>query len=140
MFINLHNLPPGQSMFTLFIRPSDEPEVELEWAEEVDLVTSHVAPDNRHLAALVIEQAREELLSNYGPKTVVIGLVNQSIGQIIFDSRLDGQIPLPVVLPIRVTEAFAHPYDALLDLASDEASDPSRGVAEYRSWLLEVTP
>lgn len=138
MFVNLHTLPPGLSMFTLFIRQSDEPVEGLEWAEEVDLVTSNHASDNHRLIAQTIEQAREAILKDYGPKTEVVGLSDQSAGQVLFDYRWDGHIPLPLVLPARITETFARPYDALLDLASDEASDPSRGVAEYRAWLLEV--
>ena len=135
MFVNLHNLPPGQSMFTLFIRPSDEPEVELEWAEEVDIVTSNQAPGDHRLIAQVIEQAKEAILKDYGPKTEVLGLVDQSTGTVLFDYRWEGHIALPVVLPNRILESFTLPYDGLLDLAFDEAS--GRGAADYRNWLLE---
>lgn len=137
MFVNLHNLPPGQSMFTLFIRPSDEPEVELEWAEEVDIVTSNQASGDNRLIAQVIEAAREAILEGYGPKTEVLGLTDQSAGNILFDYRWDGHIPLPVVLPPRLADSGEHAYDVLFDLAQDEATDPSRGAAEYRTWLLE---
>ena len=135
MYVNLHTLPPGQSMFTLFIRQSDEPAEWGEGAEEVDIVASDQASGDYRLIAQVIEAAREELVRDYGPKTEVLGLVNQSTGTVLFDYRWEGHIALPVVLPNRILESFTLPYDGLLDLAFDEAS--GRGAADYRNWLLE---
>ena len=136
MFVNLHTLPPGQSMFTLFIRHSDDPPEAIEWAEEVDIVAPDYASNDHLLIAKVIEAAKEATLAEYGPTTEVLGLVNQSTGEVLFDYRWEGHIALPLVLPTRVLECFENPYGALLDLAVDEAA--GLGAGEYRSWLLEV--
>lgn len=130
-YVNLHDLPPGKEMFTLYIGQQGTP---AEQTEEYDLVAPHEHGDRRYLAAKVIETAKAHLETEYGPLTEVRGVVNQSTGQIIFDSRKQGFVALPVDLPKAVTEAFEHPYDALIDLCQDEHD--GLGTAEYRDWLL----
>lgn len=127
MYFNLHALPAGQAMFTVHIL---QPGEAYDSTEEVDIVCSDQAANNHLLIAQVLEAAREVIVKDYGPKTLVVGLVNQSRGDILFSSLRDGHIPLPVVLPARILETFENPYGALLDLASDDVD------GAYREFLL----
>ena len=127
MYFNLHTLPAGQAMFTVHILQPGESYAN---SEEVDVVCSDQTESDNRLVGQVLEAAREGIVKDYGPKTLVIGLVNQSSGHILFNSLRKGHIPLPVVLPARVTEAFERPYAALLELASDDID------GAYREFLL----
>lgn len=136
MFINLHNLPPNMSMFTLYIGQSDQPMEGLEWAEEVDMVAPHQVLNPAWLIDKVIDQARDTLVKEYGPKTVVLGITNQSRGELVFDYRVGKHVPLPVVLPPRLVGAFDHPYAVLITLANEATDRPEQGDGDYRDHLL----
>jgi len=124
--MNLHNLPPGQSLFTLYVGQYGEP---LDQVEEVDVVVARNS--DRNLAAVVMEQAQEALARDYGAAAEVRFIADQSNGDTLFDCRIGYHIPLPVVFSPRLAETYEHPYDALLDLALD---DPDH---EYRDFLME---
>jgi hypothetical protein len=132
MYVNLHTLPPGKALFTLFVAQPGDP---LELAEEFDVVGPARPPEPSYLASVVILEAQSMLIDMYGDKVEVRGIVNQSGGGIIFDSRHRGFRPIPVVPPARLAESFDRPYDAFLDLCSDEHD--GLGTAEYLTFLLE---
>ena len=127
MSANTHTLPAGQAKFIIHVLQPGEPHT---CTEELDIVCSDQAASNNRLVGQVLEAARSVIVKVYGPKTLVVGLVNESSGGILFSSLREGHIPLPVVLPLRVTEAFEHPYVALLELASDDID------GSYREFLL----
>lgn len=127
MYFNLHTLPAGRSMFTVHIL---QPGESYDCTEEVDIVCSDQARSDHRVIAQVLEAAREVIVKDYGPKTLVVGLVNQSRGDILFSSLREGHIPLPVVLPTRILETYERPYVALLELAYDDVD------GAYREFLL----
>ena len=131
MYFNLDTIPAGKAMFTLYVGVRGEA---LELTEERDEIASTVVPEKRHLAALVIEAARPILEVIYGSRVEARGLVNQSAGYVVFDSRVRGFRPIPVVPPTKVTETFDSPYDGLLDLMLD--AHDGMGTGEYLDFLL----
>lgn len=84
MFMNLHTLPAGQSMYTIYVT-HDEPTVAAE-CDEVDVVASKMATPQQ-----VVDAARAELDRDY-PDAGVIGVVDQSAGQVIFDGSDTGTV------------------------------------------------
>jgi hypothetical protein len=75
MFMNLHTLPAGQSMYTLFVTTAEEPN---SYYEEIDVVASSRATKDQ-----VIDAAAGEL-ADYEPGTRVIGISDQSSGGWLF--------------------------------------------------------
>ncbi len=71
-FVNLHELPVGQHMYTVFVSDA-EPGPEA-WYEEIDVVASSSATREQ------IEAAAAEELSGYAPQTRVVGISDQSDG------------------------------------------------------------
>jgi hypothetical protein len=87
MFVNLHNLPTGQSMYTLYLTmdPVGTPRDEL-CAEEIDVVAS-----SRASVAEIIAAASAEL-EDYEPSIRIIGVVNQSDGYVMQDVAMTGDL------------------------------------------------
>ena len=133
MYVNLHTLPPGHHMFTLIVNLKGTP---IEEAEEYDMVVAVGATPPAEVVGEVIDTVRDDLVLCYGPTVEVVGVVDQSAGEIIFDSRQEGHIPLPVVIPTRLAEAHERPYDLLLALAQDTAAMGADSDGSYRDWLL----
>ena len=125
MYANLHLLPPGHFMFTVYVAPKG---TSFEGVEQYDVVVEA----SGKVVDQVIDCIREGLVGAYGPTVEVVGMVNQSTGDILFDARQTGHVPLPVVVPARLAVTTDYPYNLLLSLAAD-------GGLEYRDWLLEVT-
>jgi hypothetical protein len=128
MFMNLHTVPTGQSMFTFTVNNYGDP---LDQHEEVDMVIAHDTHDTHRLVTQVMEAAREKLVADFGPTVQVLFIANQSQGYPLFDCRVAYHVPLPVVLAPTLAVTFDRPYEALLDLALD---DPDNS---YRDFLME---
>lgn len=81
MFMNLDQLPAGQSMYTVYVTndPAGTPRYDV-CAEEVDVVTSSQAD-----AADVVRAGLAEIDDLYGPAIRIIGVVNQSTGFVVCD-------------------------------------------------------
>lgn len=130
MYANLHTLPLGKAMFTLHLgQRGTAPEL----TEERDVVGPADPPEHRYLAGLILDEHHEMLAREYGPETEVRGIVNQSRGYTLFDSRVKGFRPLPAVLP-PATIIFDRPYDTLIDLFLESHDD--MGSDEYLNHLL----
>lgn len=132
MYVNLHDLPPDQAMFTLYIGLPGDP---FETTEEYDQVAPNRAPHPTYLTSTVIQAARDALVNLYGDDVEVRGVANQSEGHIMFDCRLEGFRPIPVVPTERLAQMFDRPYDAVIDLCTDQRD--GLGGAEYLDYLLE---
>ena len=139
MNVNLHNLPPGKAMFTLYVGQPGEDSVE-EYAQVAP--AQHVAGLG-YPASRVILEAKDKLVELYGADVVVYGIVDQSNGDIVYDSRLRGFRPIPVVLPATITDAYnpeaydgrlGIAYDVIIDLCQDEHD--GYGSAGYLDALL----
>lgn len=130
MYVNLHDLPVGQSMFTLYICHPGDP---LELTEEFDVVAPSTAPPLHYLTSVVIDTAKDLLLDLYGADVQVRGIVNQSEAYIVFDSRVRGYRPIPVTVPPLMIAAFERPYDAFIDLCRDD-NEMNTG-SEYLDYL-----
>lgn len=138
MYMNLHTLPAGQAMFTLYVARPNETDF-----DEYDVVAPATAPESSHLTSQVILKAKDEIVRLYGPNVEVRVVINQSSGAVIFASGWRGYRPIPVVLPDTLTEAY-HPdaydgrisvgYDVILDLCRDEHD--GLGGADYLDALL----
>lgn len=131
MYVNMHTLPPGYEMFTLYlnIRGTDIREV-----EEYDAVVPVHTGVHEWVVGTVIEHVRDDVVSLFGPNVQVMGMINQSTAEVVFNSQLKGQVPLPVVIPPNMVGCTRVPYDLLLSLVPDAI----RGECAYRDWLLEV--
>lgn len=132
MFTNLHALPPGTSMFTLFVaQPGDPNPGPL---EELDQIAPSRAPEHSYLTSQVILAARAKLVGLYGDTVEVRAVTDQVTGQVIYDCSARGFRPIPVTLSQRMAESFDRPYDAFIDLCQDEHD--GLGGAEYLDYLL----
>lgn len=87
MFVNLHTLPAGQHMYTLFLTtdPEGTPGDDL-IVEEVDFV----APSNWSLAGVARKARKDGALDDYAPDARVVAVVDQSTGDVVQD--LDGDL------------------------------------------------
>ena len=84
MFVNLHALPYGQSMYTLFVTIDPEGTASNEMTlDELDVVAPRGAS-----WGTVATQAN--LVDEYGLDARVIGVVDQSAGEVIFDAFAAG--------------------------------------------------
>jgi len=140
MFMNIHDLPADKSFYVLYVGPKGTP---FEALEEVDVVAPAHAPHPSYLTSLVILTAKDIMLDSYGPTVEVWGVVNQSCGHIMYDSRLQGYRPIPVVPPARLAEAYypeaydgrqTIPYDVVIDLCGD--AHDGMGGDDYLDFLL----
>lgn len=101
MFMNLHTLPPGKSMYTVYVTTDPEgTDRSAMSADEVDVVAACSASwgdvcnngqelrdfheDGNH------KPATNWILEMYGEDARVIGIVNQSDGYIVFDAFTAG--------------------------------------------------
>ena len=75
MFVNLHNLEPGQALYTLHV--GDDPD---SWIEEVDVVASRSA----RLGEIVAAADLDDFDAKY-----VFGIVDQSAGETLFDGQME---------------------------------------------------
>lgn len=87
MWVNLHKLPAGKSMYTLYLTwdPKGTPRDEV-CAEEVDVVAPSRASWKQVYAA-----AEEEIRRDYNPDARLLGVVDQSAGSIIYDAFQEGE-------------------------------------------------
>lgn len=72
MFVNLHALPAGQHMYTLYLKVEH-------FIEEVDVVASSRADRNALLLA-----AHDEIVDLYGDAWSLVGIADQSTGEVIY--------------------------------------------------------
>lgn len=88
MWVNLHTLPVGQSMYTLYLTsdPVGTPRDAI-YTEEVDVITS-----SRASVAEVVEAAREEIDSSYDSSMRIIGVTNESDGYVMRDVAMEGDL------------------------------------------------
>lgn len=79
MWMNLHTLPTGKSMYTVAVT-LDPVDCDPQYAsyDEVDVVAS-----SRATVAEVIEAARAECVDMYGPDHRIVGVSNQSDGYVM---------------------------------------------------------
>lgn len=139
MYTNLHTLPPDKAMFTLYLGLRG---TAAELTEEYDIVGPTDAPADVYLVSLVIHEARPYLVERYGPTVEVRGVVNESAAQILYDSRVQGFRPIPVVPTARFLQFFnpddydgkiTVPYDAFIDLCVD--AHDGMGTEEFLDHL-----
>jgi hypothetical protein len=88
MWVNLHSIPVGQSMYTLYLTadPVGTPRDQV-CAEEVDVITS-----SRATVAEVVEAAREEIDASYSSSMRIIGVSNESDAYIMADVLETGDL------------------------------------------------
>jgi hypothetical protein len=95
MFVNLHNLPAGKSLYTVYVSldPVDTPRDET-FADEVDVVATSGAywrdVINNGEAHSYHTPASTYIVEMYGQDSRIVGVVDQSAGVIIYDSFVDG--------------------------------------------------
>lgn len=87
VFVNLDQLPPGQSLYTLYLTWEDEPSIDAE-CEELDVMA------RRNLSAQqVVDAAWAEISADYEPGAAVLGIVDQSAaGYVLFDGNDSGRL------------------------------------------------
>lgn len=86
MFMNLHTLPAGKSMYTIAVtvQPAGTPKDDIEY-DEIDVVAG-----SRASLKEVISAASAEI-EDYGPHARVIGVVDQSAGYVVA-TRYEGDL------------------------------------------------
>lgn len=82
MFVNLHSLPEGKSMYTVYLMFQEQTSPDM-YVEEVDVI----APTGATWGEVVME-GRDEIEDLYGlGGHWVAGVVDQSEAKVIFDAR-----------------------------------------------------
>lgn len=96
MFVNLHTLPAGKSMYTLYVTAAAPTTRSMTECDEVDATAKSNAtwgevasygqahPDGTHLPTY--------LMDLYGPDVRIVGIVNQTDAFVLFDA-FDGAGP-----------------------------------------------
>lgn len=89
MFTNLHSLPAGKALFTVALtdQPTGTPDEELCY-DELDLV----APRRASLSRLV-DFAQKAAASTYGDDVRIVGILNQSTGEVLAEAPQGNLIP-----------------------------------------------
>ena len=88
MWVNLHSLPVGKSMYTIYLTtdPVGTPREHI-CVEEVDVIAA-----SRASVAEVIEAAREEIDGTYSSAMRIIGVSNESDGYVMADATMTGDL------------------------------------------------
>lgn len=109
MYVNIDAVPPGHHMFTIHVGKS------LEMLDEVD-ITVKPGSTSGHTVEAVMLAAHDALQDYEGSQ--VYGIVDQSDGYVVFDSRTEWNRPLPLAID---EEKFGaeRPYLYLLDVMHD---------------------
>lgn len=118
MILDLNDLPPGMSAYTLFVAAT--PDVLFEESESCTVVAPARAPEPSYRASMVLQTARDLLVMVYGPTVEARLIIDWSEGVTLYDYRLPGFRPIPVVPPKLLALVFDRPYDAFIDLCQDE--------------------
>lgn len=133
MYMNLHTLPPGEALYTLYVSRPNETDF-----DEVEFIGPRHAPGVHCLTSVIVHQAKDDLVRAYGRNVEVRAVIDQSSGEIVFASGWRGYRPLPV-LPgpnlALVAEGPYGAYDTLISLFQD--ANAGLGTEEYRDRLLE---
>lgn len=88
MFVNLHDLPAGQAMYTVYVTTDPGPVTVDIQVDEYDVTARRTAS-----AAQVAEAARtDEMFARlYGAEARIVGIVDQSADYILFDGTDRGE-------------------------------------------------
>lgn len=101
MFVNLHTLPTGKSMYTAYVTtdPEGTPRDEM-GADEVDIiapsgVTWGTVVSMGTIHDSIVDDAEPPyadayIREAYGPDSRVVGVVDQSAGEVIYDAFASG--------------------------------------------------
>lgn len=100
MFMNLHALPPGKEYYTVYVSTQDEDVTREDCvADEVDVIADRVSNTSEWGRVLndgrVVGEtepnkpATNTIIEMYGEDAMIVGVVSQTEGWIVFDAWRD---------------------------------------------------